>query len=167
MSKKSILIGFAILGLAVSLVQAQGGFLSGLGEFDTANYTAPKRIGLSVGGVATVVGGLVLREYLGTAIPLPEAVTKQVQAKDIAETLAALGALTLVAAGFKHGPKQLATTIPNVAQLAVVDQFLRPGDARRHELLTILGGGVGLTSVSDIANWVGDVFEDKEEGETE
>lgn len=161
---KSILMRFSLLTfLATTCLAEQHHFLRDLGQFDVSNYTNPKRIGLSAGGLALLVGGLVARNYAGTINPhMPEPVTRNVQTIDISETVAALGGLVTLCAGFAKGPESLAMLAPEFAKTAVLKQIMVPNNAGRHELLSILGGGVGLASTTDVAEWVGGFLLDRD-----
>jgi len=165
MDKKVFLRGFAVLSFVASTCFAsQHHFLRDLGEFDASNYTNPKSIGLSVGGAALLVGGLVALTY-ATALNayVPEAVTRNVQTIDIAETVAALGGLVTVCAGFSKGKESLVRLAPTLAQTAFLKQYMVPNHAERHELLGILGAGVGVASVADLSEWASQLLLDKED----
>lgn len=163
MNKKYLFVGILVLSVLPPIVanDNKDGFLDNLNlsEFDFDNYSNPKRMGVTISGVAALVGGLALRQHLGTTIPLHAKITDNVRPKDLAEAIAALGGIATVACGFKNGPRALARLLPEVGRAAVLEQLMNPGQTTdRYELTRIVGVATGLASLGNVGEWIGDIF---------
>ena len=149
---KTMFMGIFFSAMTALCCAETKSYFSSLGAFDLAYYEKPKRYKLAIAGTVTAATALAVRSRIGEW--LPKIVFKNVDPLDFAETTAAIGGLAALSAGFEHGVSSFADTLPRVGKLFLMHQIRKPNEIERHELMKILGSGIGLSFLCSVSEWL-------------